>query len=103
MRHEKSRAEYCACGAPLEPSKYKPRVRCVACAAEKGALAKAWRLAHSEQVAAYNLARRVMPQLKPCAECGRTFTPARKDTLVCSYNCRLRRKSRLAYGYPHPF
>jgi len=49
----------CRCGATLPPylGRGRPRKRCEACAADKSALAKAWRAAHPSRVAAHNIAR----------------------------------------------
>ena len=50
-----------SCGAPIAdatPLRGRPRLRCRACAADKGALARAWRSANSDLVAQYNAGRR---------------------------------------------
>jgi hypothetical protein len=47
------------CGAHLPAYRLgKPRVRCESCAADKGALGRAWRRAHPAEVDAYNARRR---------------------------------------------
>ena len=55
---------------------------CRACHAEA---TRAWRDANPEQVAARNAARRLPPlPPRPCATCGETFTPRRRDARYCS-------------------
>lgn len=51
---------FCACGAPIEPvqGKGRPRLRCRRCAADKSALAKAWRADHPDEVVALNASKR---------------------------------------------
>jgi hypothetical protein len=95
-REEKAMTACDRCGAELTPypGRGRPRVRCEACATDKSALGKAWRAAHPRFVAARNLARRTSPQPKACAECGREFTPRRRDALLCSEQCRNARKAR---------
>jgi hypothetical protein len=53
-------AQLCACGRPLPPPRPvgRRRKRCEVCAADGGALGKAWRHAHPERVDSYNAERR---------------------------------------------
>jgi hypothetical protein len=54
-----------------------------------------WRAENPERVEAYNAARRVVHESRPCVECGEEFTPGRSDRIVCSTSCRWKRKRRL--------
>lgn len=58
-----------------------------------------WRADNPEYVAAYNAARRVHPEPRACAGCGRTFTPRRRDAVFCCHVCG---DASRTYGRFHP-
>ena len=63
-----------SCGAPIadtRPRRGRRRLRCASCAADRGALARAWRAANGDRVEEYNLSRRV-PATGMSAEEGAT-------------------------------
>lgn len=67
----------------------------------KRAYMRQWRLAHPENVAAYqaryNAKRRVQPVERVCVECGEKFL-GRPNRIVCSARCKDRRFRRLHPG-----
>jgi hypothetical protein len=69
----------CACGAPLPPYRGtgRPRKRCTTCAADKSALAKAWRASHRERVAAFHRARLRPWPSSPAVTNGRLRRPSK--------------------------
>ena len=82
------------CGEPFEPnSRGRPRKFCPDCASPEAA-GRRWRERHAEEVAAYNAARRVKHEPRPCIECGELFTPGRVDGRLCSDRCRQRHRYR---------
>jgi hypothetical protein len=79
----------------------RPRLYCPDCVPAVGVagaaeMARRWRALNPEAVEAYNRARRVSHERRPCVECGEEFTPNRVDRLVCSERCRGARKRRQA-------
>jgi hypothetical protein len=69
------------CGAPFARNRRgRPRRFCDGC---------------PERAEAYNAARRVVHEPRPCVEGGEEFTPGRSDRIVCSTSCRWKRKRRL--------
>jgi hypothetical protein len=83
------------CGEPFEPNAIgRPRRFCADCAAPAAA-GRRWRERNAEEVAAYNLARRVPPpKPRPCVECGKPFVPGRRGGEMCSSLCRERHRHR---------
>jgi len=65
--------------------------------ADKAAVGRAWREANPERVEAYRLARRVVNEPRDCVECGKSFVPANRLRLTCSYACRRDRRNRMRW------
>jgi hypothetical protein len=91
-----------ACGAVLLPDVHGNRRFCTTCVPPGmgGDAIKAWRAVNRDRVAAYNVARRVLPQPKVCVECRREFIPRRSHALVCSEQCRNARRASQRWGHP---
>jgi hypothetical protein len=53
-------------------------------------------LSDAERAKLYRDRHRAPIEPRACSECGKRFTPARKDGVTCSPTCRKRRQRRLA-------